>query len=429
MPEITNNQPINPIGPNAPGQQQADVQPPLNDEDQKQLQEEVRKLKQELNDRTKNVSDRVRGAETNIKNTNKELDDCGVWAKVSGMTSALKKQLETDTKYKDQLAEQKSSLEQTRMKADRAIALGNYGLAKAILEGKEKDYKQSMSKIAKETMKGLQESNQKLQDADKFLSRTETTLKTVRTTAIVVGAVVATGGAAGAIAAAGYGTAAVAAGGFAAGTAAGTTMGAASNTVEATGHVAYGNKTVEQAKKDAIKQTLQDAKSSAIASGATVASLGVAASIAGTGASTGMQILASSAAGVTNSTITTTINVAEARIHAEVEFSKLYKEQIKNMPQDKVEKLKQQFLEQRGLTGTQILRNGAIDIGLGAVAGGQGGVGAQLRKAAGDSAKKNIALTVLEAGTGSATSLGTTYLKDGKLTVDGVLQNATSTVV
>ncbi|MBI2995572.1 MAG: hypothetical protein HYY52_02560 [Candidatus Melainabacteria bacterium] len=396
---------------------------------------EIEKLQEKLKERIKYLGERVNGANRNLQNTQKECNNCGFWAKVSGLTSTLKKQLENDRRTREQLTEQRNKLLETQRQVTELVKQGNFSQAKALIENKQQESRQQTIQVGKQAIQNLQEANKGIESADKFLSRTETALKVTRNTAIIVGATVATGGAAGAIAAAGYGTAAVAAGAIAAGTTAGTTIGAVSNAGEATLHVAYGNKTIGQAASDAAGQTMQDAKSSLVASVGTVTGMGagnVVGGVAGKALSSGAtKLVQGSTAGLTNAAVSTTVNTKEtieARIKAEQEFNSLYSEQTKNMSQEKIDELRQNFLQQRGLTTEQIIGHGAVNLGVGLVSGGQGATASAMR-AATKSIVKKAGITAAEATTLAATGIGAAYARDGKVSFEAAAQEISGAAI
>lgn len=221
------------------------------------LKEEAEKLKKELEQRTKNLEDRVRGASTNLSSSEESYreykNSWNFFRGMGGEGAALEKQIETERKYKENLETQRQMLLETQSRVAKLMKEGNYALAKAVMEGKEQEYKQKISQASSQAMKGLQDTNKKLEETDKFLTRTETVLRTTRDGCVVAAAIVATGGAA----SAGFVAAA------AAGTAAGTVVGGLSNLAEAGSHVANGNKGLGDALSDAAVQTGKDALTSA----------------------------------------------------------------------------------------------------------------------------------------------------------------------
>lgn len=217
------------------------------------------------------------GAQRNLENSKKELAEVSGWGAKSmfswaaGTNAALEKQIGVEEKmakqtredaeakqqaleYSKKLAAQAKELEE---KGDHKAAQAKLTEARSLLNPKSKiDYSAYM--------KGLQDVNKDLAHADKILERTETGMRITRDATVVVAATaatVATGGVAGVVI----------------GTAVGVGVGTASNVTEQVGHVAYGNKTADQAIADGKKQFVADAKS-AVTSAVTSA---VAAPVAG----------------------------------------------------------------------------------------------------------------------------------------------------
>lgn len=407
---------------------------------------ENEKLLKEIQEKIDFNRTRLQGNETNIKTLEKEINEGGVWAKVSGHKAALRKELEADKQFRQTLQKQQTQLEQTLKQTQQMMSKGNTDEAQKYAKEREEQRKDSLKLGSDRYLGGLKEANKGYKDADKFLERTETGLKIARNTAVVVGATVATGGvaAAGFAAAsgaaagtgiiatvgttlAGYGTTGIVVGSTAIGTTVGTGIGALSNTAKASLDVAVYGKDAKEAFKEAGSQTLQDAKSSAIASAGTVAGLGMAGKVVGQATSLSAKALSGMVAGSTNSVVSTTINVTEARIKAEQEFTSLYSEQIKNMTPDQVSGLKEQFLSQRGLTTDQIIKNAAIDVTVGMVSGGQGGASGAVKEATKSTLKK-VAMTGLKAGGSVAIGFTGAYAK-GELTFEAVAQEISSAVV
>ncbi|MBI3309550.1 MAG: hypothetical protein HYZ79_09295 [Candidatus Melainabacteria bacterium] len=212
------------------------------------------RLQQELDDRTKFMQERIGGANKNLQSSIEAYEDYksswNVFRKMGSESTALQKQIETERKYRDKLVQQEQELIKTQNRTKELIKKGEYALAKAVLEGKEQEYKQKMLAAGKEAQKGYQSANKDLEDTDRFLGKVETGMRYTRDGCVIAGAIIATGGAA----AGGFAAAA------AAGTAAGTVIGGTSNLARAVADQSYG--TGNYGLTDALKDTGKDALTS-----------------------------------------------------------------------------------------------------------------------------------------------------------------------
>ena len=420
------------------------------DQEKEKPNQEVLKMQKELQERLRLMDDRYKGAGKTAAETGKELKETGFFGWAAGRKETLKEQLKKEEKFAQKLVKEKEGLSRTEKRIQELMKEGKYDQAKAVMEGKEKEFlsvgqsRKNTTYASKSLQADYASANEKNKASEELLGKTETGMRAVQTTAkyaaaavavtiaapvIAAGAVIAapviaagvaavglTGGAA-TVATAITTTAATILAGTTVGTVAGSTLSATSNSVEAGGHIARGNKTVRQASKDAWDQTKQDTKQSALTALGTATGGQVAGKIAGEGVSLLRQGFGSAMAGLTNGTITQT----EARLEAEFAFKEEHGDKLKNMSSEEASKLKTEFLEKRGVSNRQM----AISLGTSALAGGQGGTAGALR----DATKSTIAktgITLAEGGLSLATGLGSTYLKDGEITFESAAQEISS---
>ena len=163
-----------------------------------------------------------------------------------------------------------------------------------------------------------------------------------------------------------------------AGIAAGTAVGAAGNIA-----TAIANGGTKEDWKECWSQTFQDFKSAAIGSISTACGFGVARLVTGTGqvaatASLGTKLFAGSAAGGTGATVSTGIGTIDQYIQARNEFDQQHRN-LQLTAQERA-KLYEEFLEERGLLGSQLIRNSLINVGTGFLTGGIGSKFQQARQ-------------------------------------------------
>ena len=339
-----------------------------------QMRLEALRLQRELSDRQRVLGDRIRGTTYNIQRGERELPGrFNPFARIGGARAAMQRSIQADRNLLGRLQSEQRTQNETSRRVDRLMREGKFEEAVAVMQGREQEYRQRMLAAGRQAVRSLQSANEDLRRADVILARTETGLRIARNTAVIVGATVATGGTATAMMAAGYGTVAVAGGAIAVGTAAGTTIGGASNLATAGGQIANG-RNAGDALADAGMQTLRDARDSAITSVGTVAGVGVAGRIvtAGGGQAATMttRVIAGSAAGATNATVTTAANTGIALVEAERDFNRLI--QGRNLTAAQTTELRGRFMRERGLAGDQILWNAGISVVTGTVSGGAG---------------------------------------------------------
>ena len=222
------------------------------------LQNDVNTRRQELQTSARGLDTRIRGAEANMRNTEREMEDIngvftGFFSRVTGTRAALQRTLDADTRYRDNLVSQRDRQNTTMREVDRLIQSGNLSEAHALLNGNEARYRQEMRGVGRQAILDLQAANQDLSQAAQSAARWESGLTTARNVCVVGGAIIATGG----FAAAGFIPAAIA------GTVAGTSIGALSNTAGAISQVGHGNMSAGDATMQALRQTGQDALTSA----------------------------------------------------------------------------------------------------------------------------------------------------------------------
>lgn len=223
-------------------------------------QEQYQQSLQSYEENVGSLQSRVNGANNNVRNTRREIANLsggvtGFFSWVSGTSSALQSTLNTDIRYRDQLQSQLTERQRILRRAQEAARSGDYGTARAILQGNEEQHRRQLLAAGRTAVQGLQSANQQLASADQFLARTETTLRVGQRVCVVTAAVAATvmtGGAGAPLLV----TALTA-------TAAGTSISAATYLTEAGGHVAQGNLTAGQAFGQAGRQIGSDALMSA----------------------------------------------------------------------------------------------------------------------------------------------------------------------
>ena len=221
------------------------------------LKEEIARLKGEANEVLKRIEERIGAADNGAKMTAEEMDKLSGFvltpvAWVTGTYKGLKKTIDAYKKEGEALQLLRDSQKQSLDEIEKLIQNGNLSEARALLLGKGQEYREKMGDINRQTIRNFKVSNKQLTDAIASADNWETGLRITRNIAVVGGAIVATGGLAS------FGFVAAAAGG----TAAGTTIGALSNYTEAAGHVRYGNKSSEEAYREAHQKTAQDAVTS-----------------------------------------------------------------------------------------------------------------------------------------------------------------------
>lgn len=295
-----------PINPNPVSGSQPSPQPATPSQNSDEMRLEAERLQQQLDKSLRSADSRLSGANRNVQDTQQELQNIGLFGRFGGQGKTLERQLEAEKNYADKVTQQRQELLQTQQRVQKLIKEKNYGQARAVMEGKEKEYLRSMKYASQSAQAGYQEASERNVGSEKLLETTENGMRTTRDGLIVAGAVVATGGAA----AAGYGVVATAA----LGTAGGTAVGALSNATEGVGHGVRGNKQWGDAFTDAAKQTGKDALTSAqvgISGGAAVGTARIAGgALAKTALTQGtQQVLTGMAAGSGSGLVSSSTNV------------------------------------------------------------------------------------------------------------------------
>jgi len=372
-------------------------------EEQERLQGEIQKL-EGLN----------AGSENQIQSWEKDRATLGVMDRIFGTTSTLKEQIQSEKdeieRRKEQVAELHEKLVgqeeivQTLKDAEgagkslqnEAIRLQQEGrveeAAEVLAEAQQSfNYAQQQvdsflaitgeraSLFSERYLQAQQDALQSYTDVANRIGTTESVLRTTQRVTIIAGATIATGGAAGAVIAGGGGFLAAGAVGIGAGTTVGSAIGGASASVEAGGHVVHGNKTTDEALKDALHQTSHAAKDSVVSSVGTIAGIGIGSRVAGAVTSkiggTSGTVLGGAAngatAGGTAATISSSAEVAQRYQGAMQEFNDIYAG-IELTTEQRAE-LRGGFLAERGLTTTEIIRRVAADAAIGTAGGAIGG--------------------------------------------------------
>lgn len=241
-------------------------------------------FRQELAEKLKELEVDRLAAQKNIETTKANLEEAqsgflnSPLTLLSGHQKALTEQLGTEQLHAKLLEAKARGYNNTLKLLDEVEKSSSPELI-AQLEKQLEKFPLNNQEIYRNYIAALQSSNQTLAAVDETYRRQEVVVRTTRNVAIATGAAIATGGVLGgtylAGATAGMGTVGTTATALATGTALGTTAGAIGNAVEATGHVALGNKTTGQAVGDALQQTSSDLRTAA--SGALNAAGGMAA--------------------------------------------------------------------------------------------------------------------------------------------------------
>ncbi len=201
-------------------------------------------------------------------------------------------------------------------------------------------------------------------------------------------------------------------------------------------HDISNGKNSKESFSEALAQTGQDLISAAIGSVSTACGFGVAAKIISKGggqtASFGTKLFAGSAAGATNAAVSTGISTPIQIVQAENEFKTLSTEQQG--------KNHEEFLEERGLSGNKLIKNSFINIFIGFVSGGMGSKAQSAKdavtKTVSEGAKTRLKgsidrllITTAEAGGIFTGGLGGTYLRNGHISGDELLQESANSFI
>jgi hypothetical protein len=322
----------------------------------------------------------------------------------------------------------------------------------ATLEAIPGDLRQRRMAILGEYAGALRQSNKMLGEHIELLNKREQQIELARNTTIIIGAAVATGGlASGSIAlytttaaggtslfsigvggtavtlssVVGAGTATTV-GAVALGTATATTAGALSNTAEATGHVAYGDKGAGEAFSDALDKTGTDFKNSAISSVSAVSGMGAGNLVRGGATTLRATLAAGATTGGTNAAVNYGINTADQYRMAVNDFSKQYGDS--SLSDEQLQEVWQkEFAEPRGLTSDAVIRNGVITVAAGTLSGGAG-AGSGVVQETSKTITRRVGAQVLEETAGIGIGVGSTYLQNGKVTTDDLIQELGNTL-
>lgn len=410
------------------------------------------------------AQDRLGGARHNLARTEAEIENSGVLAWASGHLDAARKTHEVDKRLVNRREEHLEMLNRAKIEAQQHLEAakkfeiqgresekqGNLEKAQELFNEAQENFVKAAGTIENATsevmstrgiMRDYQEANRNLSKAIERLDNTETVLRTTQKVVVIAGATIATGGVAGA-AVASYGVVSGTGIAVATGMAYGSTAGAASAYTEARGHIAYGNKTAEQAHADAWQQTKEFSRESAIASVGTVAGMGVGGQVAkgvatrivtqnGDKAITTAQALLvgasnGAAAGAANAAVSTATNTGIEYSAARAEFSQ--KIDSANLSQSDRDNLYAQFMKERGLDGPGVANRFAHDIGVGALGGAfGGGIGAG-KGLAPSSRGAALSLEGGQLATGVGIGLGDATLS-GQFNAQGISSSVAGSVV
>ena len=256
-------------------------------------------------------------------------------------------------------------------------------------------------------------------------------LKVTRDIGVVLGATIVTG----ALLASGFGALAA----IAIGIGAGTGFGGITNFIKASCDISSG-KNFKEALSEAFFQTGQDFISSAVGAISTACGLGVAVKViskgGGQAASLGTKLFAGSLAGGTNASVSTAISTPIQHIQVKNEFEKLHG----NLRGNEREEKYKEFLEERGLSSNKLVKNSFFNVAIGFISGGVGskfqsskdaitkavveGTKTQLR---GNVTKALV--TTAEASSTFTIGLTGTYLRNGHISSDELLQESANSFI
>lgn len=348
-----------------------------------------------------------------------------------GTSDAQLAMASSDHKQIKAMQEQRLALTRSLEEAQELNKSGKTTEAKTLvttaLKNDKQNNKNNLSAAANEARKIDQQISQSQDRIDTAITITQT----VKDTAIVAAATVATVGTAGLGASLG------------AGLVAGTGIGVLANSGEAAVHVAAGTKSTEQAILDACEQTKQHAVDSFKATVTSAMGAGVATKVAGkmskaagTAAKSYSSATTATAKAATQGAVSAAANSGydlNAKYQqAREDFNKQYADQIKNGNEKELSETRDKFFKDRGLDLQTMATHFAIDTSAGAVSGLIGGRVAlkadQVMPGASSNLVRGAALVSADTTTGVVIGLGSAAAK-GELNKDSLAREISSNVV
>jgi hypothetical protein len=352
----------------------------------------------ELLERSESLSEsvqmRIRGAESNIRSTESDIRSSGVFESLLGTNASRRKDIGYARQYVD---EQKAVLEKTEkitelLQESSKVIDAMFEQSKTLREDGNVEEATKLEKKAHKQLKALEEGLRDLEKALKdsggtyaaaldgqrvsnqaLLERFDTTITAMEVTtqagviALASAVTVSTGGV----------------GGVALGALAGSGYSVFTNSAQAGLHVAYGNKTKEDALRDARSQVMEDARTSFITAASAGIGVGAGAAVRGLGAvqslgATGTVLVGGSAGGaaggVSGSVLGAGFSYADAVRDFEAQYGNL----------DGAERAQawEKHKEQYRLDGKTLGRDIATSAVVGAVGGAIGGRAGVMRDGA-----------------------------------------------
>lgn len=422
------------------------------------MQEEIRRMEEAEQRQLL----RINGTEKTIGEYQEQLDNMSWLSKqVGSVDENIAVNIEVEQQFKrDQVEWMHEFREQRREQQERLNtyqkmqAEGRYLEAEGELEAAQEAYNMAQTalqqfgehsggqiQIVNDAYRnGMAEVRKGYEDAIASLDRTEAYARTGITLTVVVGATVATGGAALALGGGILGTA----GGIAAGTATGTIIGGAAAFTEAVGDATNGNQSWSNALSEATGQSLQHAQTALISSVAAAAGGSVSQALGGAGGQavtkiageiTGravQPVITGGVFGATNATVHSGANMAIQYHQALSQFQQEYAD----IPPEQREEALYRFMKERGLTRDQMIAQFGKDVAWGTVGGMFGGgmsglqqsiSGARSRVvAATGEALGDVGLGIMEASMSSNIDTGQAVLMSLAGSVGGRLSAATN---
>jgi|GEM_PF-3660839 len=352
----------------------------------------------------------LQGQASNLSTSKEAYENASTWDSVNGNKILYKAEYEQETSKYHSLQQIHARLTKAQSQIVELVAQGKTTEATELYRKTVKQYKTQM-KIAAGSDTSL---------SDAWTEQIDNISRSERRTQIVADTTVAAGATVAAIASGGLA-------GLAIGTATGAGIGAAKNTATALVETQVYDADAQAAITKAAKQTGQDTYTS-LKSSIAAATGGAVAKAFATPVTTMAKAGVGAAAGTTATGTSLVINTSERIYLANKSFDEEIGPWTKNMDQEQITRLRKEHYEKHGLDWRTLVKEGAIDLAVGAVSGGQGGVATAAREATKSGVRQAI-ITSAEVGGAMAIGATASYARHGELNRDTFIEETSGSAL
>ena len=158
-----------------------------------------KQIKVQLEERKKSIEARLTTSNKNISSTEDEINQLesktlvGIFARMSGQKGVLEEQIKDEKRFRAKIENERVAFNKTSEKVEKLLKEGKTEEAKAVLDGREAEYKKNIKSASSRLATGYKQANEDLKDVDNFLANREQDIDKAHTRLVILASLLSFG--------------------------------------------------------------------------------------------------------------------------------------------------------------------------------------------------------------------------------------------